>query len=99
MVVGTIVGHLLEIGLFAAAAALLMQLYPSEELHQALASGRFTIWHFSATSYTSLGGDLPPTGELRLLSAVEALTGLILITWSASFIFLLMQHFWGKDLK
>lgn len=36
--------------------------------------------YFSLTSYTSLGfGDLAPTGWLRFLAGVEALTGLLLI--------------------
>ena len=32
--------------------------------------------------------------HLRLLAAVEALTGLVLIAWTASFAFLLMQRLW-----
>ena len=33
-------------------------------------------------------------GTLRLVAGVEALNGLILITWSASFAFLVMQRRW-----
>jgi len=51
--------------------------------------------YFSAACYTSLGlGDLYPVGTLRLSAVVEALNGLILITWSASFAFLVMQRRW-----
>ena len=51
--------------------------------------------YFSAACYTSLGlGDLFPMGTLRLIAGVEALNGLILITWSASFAFLVMQRRW-----
>ena len=51
--------------------------------------------YFSAACYTSLGlGDLYPMGTLRLVAGVEALNGLILITWSASFAFLVMQRRW-----
>jgi hypothetical protein len=35
-------------------------------------------------------------GYLRYLTGVEALTGLILITWSASFLFIEMQKYWGS---
>lgn len=51
--------------------------------------------YFSLTSYTSLGfGDLAPTGWLRFLAGVEALTGLLLIAWTASFMYLEMQKHW-----
>ena len=51
--------------------------------------------YFSATSYTSLGiGDIFPTGHLRFLTGVEALNGLLLIAWSASFLFALMNRLW-----
>ena len=51
--------------------------------------------YFSLTSYTSLGfGDLAPTGWLGFLAGVEALTGLLLIAWTASFMYLEMQKHW-----
>jgi len=52
--------------------------------------------YFSAETYTSLGfGDLTPAGPLRLLSGVEALNGLVLIGWSASFTYIAMERFWN----
>lgn len=51
--------------------------------------------YFSAETYTSLGfGDLTPVGPIRLLAAVEALNGLLLIGWSASFTYISMEKFW-----
>ncbi len=51
--------------------------------------------YFSAETYTSLGfGDLTPVGSIRLLAAVEALNGLLLIGWSASFTYISMERFW-----
>lgn len=53
--------------------------------------------YFSIASYTTLGiGDIVPRGSLRLISGVEALNGLILIAWSASFTYLMMEQFWGE---
>jgi hypothetical protein len=53
--------------------------------------------YFSAAVYTTVGfGDIIPLGPMRLLVAVEALTGLVLITWSASFTFLIMQRYFRK---
>lgn len=52
--------------------------------------------YFSAMIYTTVGfGDLIPSGPLRMLASGEALAGLALITWSASFTFLRMQELWG----
>ena len=48
--------------------------------------------YFSITSYTTMGfADLFPTGTLRLLSGLEALVGLVMVAWTASFTFLAMQ--------
>ena len=61
----------------------------------------FTHWfdtiYFSAMVYTTVGfGDLIATGPLRIVVSAEALTGLGLITWSASFTFLQMQRLWNR---
>lgn len=54
--------------------------------------------YFSAETYTSLGfGDLTPTGPLRLIAGVEALNGLLLIGWSASYAYIAMERFWGAE--
>jgi hypothetical protein len=54
--------------------------------------------YFSFTTYTTLGtGDIVPVGDLRYLTGLESLTGLVLITWTASFIYLEMTRYWGSD--
>lgn len=54
-----------------------------------------TYAYFSTTTYTTLGyGDITPQGPIRFLASVEALTGFVLVTWSASFTYLEMQRFW-----
>lgn len=51
--------------------------------------------YFSAETFTSLGfGDLVPVGPIRLLAGAEALNGLLLIGWSASYAYLAMERFW-----
>ena len=53
--------------------------------------------YFSFTNYTTLGyGDIEPDGQLRFLAGMEAITGLSLITWSASFMFMEMMKFWEE---
>jgi hypothetical protein len=55
-------------------------------------------WYYSFVVYTSLGfGDIVPTRWLRIMTAFETLTGLILIAWSASFLFMQMQRVWEED--
>ena len=51
--------------------------------------------YLSATTYTTLGiGDLVPQGPIRFLIGTEAVLGLLMITWSASFTYLEMQRYW-----
>lgn len=51
--------------------------------------------YFSVVAYTSLGfGDHMPLSHARLIAGVEALNGLLLIGWSASFTYLAMERYW-----
>lgn len=51
--------------------------------------------YVSAVTYTTVGyGDLTPDGPIRLILGTEALTGFVLVTWSASFTYLEMQRYW-----
>lgn len=53
--------------------------------------------YYSFITYTSLGlGDIAPFGYLRFVTGIEALTGLVLISWTASFLFLEMQKLWDN---
>ena len=54
--------------------------------------------YFSFVSYTSLGfGDIVAKGDIRFLAGLEALTGLVLISWTASFMFIEMQKQWKSS--
>ncbi len=58
----------------------------------------FDAIYFSAATYSTVGfGDLSPVGALRLLAGLEAVTGLLLITWSASFTYLEMSRVWSRQ--
>lgn len=51
--------------------------------------------YLSAEAYTSIGfGPVVPTGATRLLFGAEALNGLLLIGWSASYAFIAMERYW-----
>jgi len=54
------------------------------------------VMYFSAETFTSLGyGDVIPSGDLRMLAGAEALNGLLLIGWSASYTYIAMERFWS----
>ena len=54
--------------------------------------------YFSFANYSSLGyGDLVPAGPLRFMAGMEALTGLVLIGWTASFMYLQMRRIWERE--
>ncbi|OAI50643.1 ion transporter [Betaproteobacteria bacterium SCGC AG-212-J23] len=88
VIFATFLAHAVEILLYALAVYLL---------------GNFSFnvsLYFSAETYTSLGyGDVVPTGDLRLVAGVEALNGLLLIGWSASYTFIAMERFWQAESK
>ncbi len=90
--------HVVEIWLFGAAywGALLIE--GSGSVSGAHPLSFFDAVYLSAVTYTTVGfGDLAPVGPIRFLSGSEALTGLMMITWSASFTYLEMSRHWGDD--
>ena len=94
-VLGALVAHLIEALLFAAGFWLLVRVGVGQLSGTAGAPRDFV--YFSFITYTSLGyGDLVPSGQLRLLAGIEALTGLLLIAWTASFTFYEMQLHWER---
>lgn len=104
LILGQVVLHVAEIGLFAVGYASLDGIEGFGGFDRAMAAaadpsapGGLDLVYYSATVYTTLGfGDIVPLGALRLMTGIEALTGLVLITWSASFTFLEMQRYWGR---
>jgi hypothetical protein len=97
LIAAAIIAHLAEIVLFQIAYVVLVPLGFHGSI---LGTGNFEhldMFYFSAATYTATGyGDLTPTGNLRLFSTIEALTGLIMIAWTASFAFLVMQRYWQE---
>lgn len=95
---GCFLAHVLEIGLYGLGYWWLVAHAGQGGLTGAAAGPRTTLMeclYFSGATYTSLGlGDLAPTGPLRLLAAAQALHGLMLIGWTASFLYISMERFW-----
>lgn len=88
--------HALEIAVYGAAVFVLVRDLGLGSLSGTAGLSLLNCMYFSAETYTSLGfGDLTPTGSVRLLAGVEALNGLVLIGWSASFTYIAMERFWN----
>jgi len=94
-VLGALIAHVIEIWIFAIGYYLLIK----SELIGTLI-GNFTgtlldCGYHSFVTYTSLGfGDIIPTDYLRFVTGIEALVGLVLIAWTASFVYVEMRRFW-----
>ena len=95
VIAAAFLAHLAEVALFATAFAG-MERAGLGALVGDVGDGPVVYFYFSLTTYTTLGvGDVAPVGAMRILAAIEALTGLVLITWTASFTFIAMQRFWN----
>ena len=97
-VLSAIVAHTIEIFIFA-----ITYYYLNQAGHWGHLSGNFDgslldCVYYSFTTFTTLGfGDIVPFGRIRYLTGLESLTGLVLITWTASFLYYEMQHYWDGE--
>jgi hypothetical protein len=97
-VLGSITAHIVEIVIFAAVIYFQVNNGNFGNLSGNFYGNFLDCVYFSFTNYTTLGyGDIVPHGHLRFLVGVEAVTGLVLITWSASFMFIEIQRFWHNS--
>ena len=95
VILGTFISHALQVLLYALGYVLLADVMHLGSLSGSGAGTFMDYVYFSAETYTSLGfGDLIPVGPLRIVTAVETLNGLLLIGWSASYIYISMERFW-----
>src|SRR5216117_3220306 len=78
--------HTIEVWLFAAAYYLFVEAFGFGGFGGTHQGTIVDYVYFSAVTYTSLGfGDVYPLDNVRLIAGVEALAGLLMIGWSASF--------------
>lgn len=96
-VLASLVAHAIEIWIFAIAYYYMHNSDGWGQLYGNFNGGIMDCAYFSFTTYTTLGfGDIEPLGDLRFLTGIESLTGLVLITWTASFLFFEMQRYWDS---
>ena len=95
VLLSTFVAHAVEMALYGFVIYVLVAWLGAGSLSGSAGFSLGNCLYFSAETYTSLGfGDLTPSGPVRLLAGVEALNGLLLIGWSASFTYISMERFW-----
>ncbi|MGH1570418.1 potassium channel family protein [Methylobacterium sp. P31] len=95
VVLMTFIGHTVAVWIYAGAYWILVLRLGVGAFAGAPVTSFEDCLYFSVVAYTSLGfGDHFPTSHTRLLAGVEALNGLLLIGWSASFTYLAMERYW-----
>lgn len=90
--------HVAEIWIFGVTLWALLTWPATGSLHGPESADLLECIYLSAITFSTVGfGDIAPVGPIRFLSGMEALTGFVLITWSASFTYLEMERFWRAD--
>lgn len=95
LIVGIIGAHCLEALIFGVGYWLGAHVLGLGELAGSSSQSSLAYVYFSLETFTTQSlGDIVVTGPLRLVAAIEPLVGLILIGWSTSFTFVVMQRNW-----
>lgn len=94
----TLVAHAVEIWIFACVYFLMHRSKDWGMLSGHFDGSLMSSVYFSFATYTTLGfGDIRPIGDMRYLVGIQALVGFVLLTWTASFLFVQMRERWGTD--
>lgn len=95
--VGVFLAHVVSIFLYACLYWYSVEYLKYPSLEGIGVHDFYSYLYFSASTYASLGiGDIYPRGILRFVSAVEVITGLTLIAWSAMFTYFAVQNMWDE---
>lgn len=98
IIFGTFVAHTLEVWCYALAFYVFQLMHDAPVFGGQWQPNFLGYLYFSTVSYTSLGlGDMYPLGTARLITGIEALNGLVLIAWTASFTYLSLEKFWSRS--
>lgn len=96
VIVVLFIAHTIEIAIYAVIYYYAGELSGAKVLQAGSFQENLNALYFSFLAYSSLGSsDLVAMGWVRILYGFEALNGLLLITWSASFTFLTMNIVWN----
>ena len=90
------VSHIIQVWVYALGYWLLLELGEGYGSIKGEPITEFIDWvYFSFVVYSTLGfGDMVPTGWVRFMVGTESIMGLVMIAWTASFLFLELQKQW-----
>ena len=87
--------HSFEIWLFAATIYIAKNILELGNLTGAFTESWRDYLYISVVTYASVGyGDIRPTGFIRTICGFEALTGLMMMAWSAAYTVFRLQNVW-----
>jgi hypothetical protein len=94
---GVLTLHIMEIWIFGAAVWVALMFANTGSVFGTNPTTLLDAVYLSAVTYTTVGfGDVAPVGPIRFIGGTMALTGFVLLTWSASFTFLEMERYWRR---
>jgi len=94
-IIGAFIAHSAEVWLFAFAYLFIIGFGSFGGIYGIENPTLMDCVYFSFVNYTTLGyGDITPHGLVRFTAGLEALTGLLLIAWTASFMYYEIRKYW-----
>jgi hypothetical protein len=95
--VGTaLVAHTVEVWIFAIAYYFILRSGQWGSLEGNFHGTLLDCVYFAFTTFSTLGfGDIHPVGDIRFLTGISSLTGMVLVSWTASFLYIEMQSLWS----
>lgn len=97
LILSLLILHIIEVWIFGGAYYFLLRLDGFGELVGTDGPTIVDCVYFSASVFTTVGfGDIYPTGAIRGMTGTEGITGLTMITWSASYTFVEMLKTWDR---
>jgi hypothetical protein len=96
-VIGVLVLLVAEIWIFGLAYWLALKMPGTGEV-MGSDGGLLETVYLSAMTFSTVGfGDVAPSGAIRFIAGTEAVLGLFLIAWSATFTYLEMEQHWRRN--
>lgn len=90
--------HSLEVWLFAAGIFVAKNYLMLGGLHGTFEETWVDYLYFSVVTYAAVGyGDVTPTGYVRTMCGFEALTGILMMAWSAAYTVFRLQEIWIEE--
>jgi len=94
---GVVTLHIVEIWIFGFAVWVALMFANTGSVFGSTPTTLLDAVYLSAVTFTTVGyGDVAPVGPIRFIGGTTALTGFVLLAWSASFTYLEMERYWRR---